>query len=354
MKDYGLTDTLAQLASRDPDLFVGRVIARYNNVYRVATDNGEIHAEVSGKLRHTVKEAAQLPAVGDFVMLDKTSDAGGRAVIHRVLERQSAFVRKAAGNTTDGQVVAAGIDTVFVCMALDRDFNVARLERYLAIAWNSDAVPVVVLTKADLAGDAPARLAEAEAAAIGADVLVTSGLLEDGADVLRPYLIPGKTATFIGSSGVGKSTLINRLCGKNRLETGDVRSDGKGRHTTTRRELIHLPGGGMLIDTPGMRELGIESADLGRSFSDIAALATQCRFADCAHESEPGCAVRAAIAEGVLTEDRLKSYQKLKREVSYQALNTRQREKEKLGVMFKDIGGYKKLRSYIRETDKRK
>ena len=354
MKNYGLTDTQAKQASQYPDLYVGRVTAQYNNIYRAITEGGEVYAEISGRLRHAAASASQLPAVGDFVMLDKVDAAGGNAIIHHVLDRKSAFSRKTAGRATDSQIVAAGIDTVFVCMALDRDYNLARLERYLAIAWDSGAVPVVVLTKADLVPDAAVHTAEAEDAAIGADVLTTSGLLEDGADALRPYLLPGHTAAFIGSSGVGKSTLINRLTGGASIKTGDVRRDGKGRHTTTRRELIMLPGGGMLIDTPGMRELGIDSANLGRAFADIEALALQCRFSDCAHESEPGCAVRAAIETGALTEDRLRSYQKLQREASYAALNARQREKEKLGAIFKDIGGYKNVRAYIRETDKRK
>ena len=354
MKDYGLTDVQAKQASQYPDLFVGRVTAQYNNIYRAVTEAADIHAEVSGKLRHAAMTASELPAVGDFVMLDKNNDLGGNAIIHRVLDRKSAFSRKTAGKATDSQIVAAGIDTVFVCMALDRDYNLARLERYLSIAWDSGAVPVVVLTKADLVPDAAVRTAEAQDAAIGADVLTTSGLLEDGADALQPYLLPGRTAAFIGSSGVGKSTLINRLMAQAHIKTGDVRRDGKGRHTTTRRELLMLPGGGMLIDTPGMRELGIDSADTGRAFADIEALASQCRFADCAHETEPGCAVRAAIEASTLTEERLKSYQKLRREASYAALNARQREKEKLGAMFKDIGGYKNVRAYIKETDKRK
>jgi ribosome biogenesis GTPase len=343
---------MARDAASDAGLFTGRIIAQHSGIYRVMTDTAELYAEVSGKLRHAAVSAKDYPAVGDFVMLDRADDTEGHGIIHRILPRHSVFVRKAAGTGHDVQVVAANIDTVFVCMALDRDFNVARLERYLAIAWDSGAVPVVVLTKADIAED-PAMQAEAEDVSIGADVVVTSGLLEDGADALQPYIRPGKTAALLGSSGVGKTTLINRLAGT-LLDTGDVRRDGKGRHTTTHRELILLPGGGMLIDTPGMREIGIDSADLGRSFADIETLAAQCRFADCAHETEPGCAIRAAILGGTLLEERLQRYQKLKREESYQALNARQREKQKLGAMFKDIGGYKNVRAYIRETDKRK
>ena len=320
MKDYGLTDALAREASQYPELFIGRVTAVLGSICRVATKAAEVRAEVSGKLRFETVSASQFPAVGDFVMLDKNNDSGGNVIIHRVLKRKSVFLRKFAGKSTDSQVVAANIDTVFVCMALDRDYNISRLERYLAIAWDSGALPVVVLTKADLTEDAPSHIAEAEAAAIGADVLLTSGLLEDGADVLRPYLRPGKTTAFIGSSGVGKSTLINRLMGDDRIKTGDVRSDGKGRHTTTRRELMLLPGGGMLIDTPGMREIGISTADFGHSFADIEELAAQCRFADCAHESEPGCAVRTAINDGTITQERLDSYKKLKREASYLSL----------------------------------
>lgn len=275
-------------------------------------------AEVSGRLRHGAKGAADFPAVGDFVWLEGGA-AQGNAVIQGILPRRSVFVRRAAGSGCAEQVVAANIDTVFICMALNGDFNLRRLERYLAVAWDSGAVPVVVLTKADLCGDMARRLGEVRKAAAGAEVLTVSAVEPDGWRALLPYIGRGRTVALAGSSGVGKSTLINRLLGEERLVTGGLRSDDRGRHTTTRRELFLLETGGMVIDTPGMRELGLWAVDSGveQSFADIEALAAQCRFRNCSHTGEPGCAVRAALASGELSGERLQSYQKLCAESRY-------------------------------------
>ena len=245
----------------------------------------------------------------------------GTAVIHLVLPRKSLFVRKAAGTSKTEQVVAANIDTVFLCMSLNNDFNLRRLERYLAVAWESGAEPVVVLTKADLCADLPQKQREVEAIAMGVDILTTSAMESDGYRQITPYITEGRTVAFVGSSGVGKSTLINRLLGEERLVTDGLRNDDKGHHTTTHRELLFLPNGAMVIDTPGMRELGMWDAASGveQTFGDIEELAARCRFRNCSHSGEPGCAVRAAIRSGNLDDGRWLSYQKLKNENSYVA-----------------------------------
>lgn len=330
------------------DLIQGRVVLQHRNLYRILTAEGELTAQVSGKLRHQAAAPSDFPAVGDFVMLDKTDDRDGYGTIHQVLPRKSAFIRKAAGKVEEAQVVAANIDTVFVCMALTRDFNIKRLERYLAIAWDSGATPVVLLTQSDLSPDVSVQQAAAAKAALGVEVLVSSAVSGQGLEEILQWIQSGKTVAFIGSSGVGKSTLINRLLGEERMETLPVDKDGKGRHSTTRRELVVLPSGGALIDTPGMREIGLESADLGKAFADIRDLALECRFRDCRHEQEPGCRVRQAIAEGILSEERLESYKKLEQELVYQALNSRQIENEKISRMFASFGGIKNARDFVK------
>ena len=234
-----------------------------------------------------------------------------------------------AGTKEDIQIVATNIDTVFICMSLNDDYNLRRLERYLSIAWDSGAVPVIVLTKSDLCKDIEIKLNEISSIAIGVEVLVTTSISDEGYQSLKRFLFIGKTVAFIGSSGVGKSTLINCLLGQNILDTNGIRNDDKGRHTTTRRELIMLPNSGVVIDTPGMRELGIISADLTKSFSDIDELALECKFNDCTHKHEPNCAVQKAIKDGVLSVERLESYWKLKKETKYQGLNSKRSKKKR-------------------------
>jgi len=330
------------------------VLSQYKDLYKIATADAEILAEVSGKFRFDAARLSDYPAVGDFVMADRTGAGLGNAVIYRVLPRKSVFERTAVGIDNETQVVAANIDIVFICMSLNHDYNPSRLERYLSAAWSSGAAPVVVLTKSDLCGRLPEVIKEVSAVAPGADIVVTSSLDRASSDKLLTYLKQGVTASFIGSSGVGKSTLINRLAGEELLATSEIRTDDKGRHTTTRRELIALPQGGVVIDTPGMRELGIDSADLSRAFSDIDMLAERCRFRDCTHTSEPGCAVLYAMEAGTLDERRLESYRKLSREARYDGLSSKQIEAEKLNAMFGGKGGMKKARDFVKQKNTRR
>jgi ribosome biogenesis GTPase / thiamine phosphate phosphatase len=319
-----------------------RVAVAYGATFRVYTRDGDELADLTGRLRHEATSRRDLPAVGDWVAVKRTSIAGGRATIHTVLPRKSLFSRKAAGDETAEQIVAANVDTAFLVSGLDRDFNLRRIERYLVMTWESGASPIIVLNKADLESELDARRDEVQAVALGVPIHVISARERTGLDGLDQYLQPGQTIAVLGSSGVGKSTLINRFLGEDRLRTREVREDDqRGRHTTTHRELVRLPGGALLIDTPGMRELQLWSSDTGvvEAFDDIAVLAADCHFADCAHESEPRCAVKQAVAEGRLDAARLENYHKLQKELSYLAIRqdalAQQSEKKKLRAMFR-------------------
>jgi ribosome biogenesis GTPase len=294
----------------------GRIVSEHRGAYRVVTEQGETDAHVTGHFRHQAADALAFPAVGDWVATE-LQDGGNPATIHQVLPRTSQFVRKAAGAPTEGQVVAANVDTVFLISGLDGDFNLRRIERYLVTAWDSGASPVIVLNKADVCADLEDAIAQVEAVAIAVPIHPISAATGQGLAQLEPYLAPGKTVALIGSSGVGKSTLTNYLLGTQQQAIQAVRADdSRGRHTTTHRQLLPLPSGALLIDTPGMRELQLwtSGAGLEETFGDIAALAANCKFRDCHHEDEPGCAVQGAIAAGTLSPQRWQSYRKLQRE----------------------------------------
>lgn len=306
---------------RSGALSPARVAAEHRGRYTVATGDAEWSAVLAGRVRHETSSREDLPAVGDWVAVTGIGGGDGAAVIHLVLPRRSAFVRKAAGDATAAQVVAANVDVALIATAVAGDFSARRLERYLTLAWESGAMPVVVLTKADLASDLDSALAEAARSAPGVDVVAVSGLTGHGVEQLDLHLGAGRTAVLLGSSGVGKSTLVNRLLGVERQRTAAVRGDNRGRHTTTHRELIRLASGAMLIDTPGMRELQLWTADTGleSAFADVDGLAGRCRFRDCTHASEPGCAVIDAMGRGLLSRERLAHWHRLRRELAYLA-----------------------------------
>lgn len=334
--ELGLNEGYIKEASiYNENFYLGRVSVQYKDIYKVFTEEGEVLARVSGKLSYSSNSTFDYPVVGDWVLLDRTDNKNGDAIIHKVLTRKSCFSRKIAGTRYDTQVVAANIDYIFICMALNNDFNINRLERYIAVAWDSRAIPVIVLTKSDLCEDIDERLRETSEISIGIDILVTSSLNGNGYEKVKEYIKAGTTIAFIGSSGVGKSTLINKLLNKEVLKTNSISENDKGRHTTTHRELFLLDDGGVIIDTPGMRELGLISADIDKSFGNIEELEKQCKFSDCTHNNEPKCAVREAIESGELDLDRLERYRKLKKEEAYNLSKAKSQERHRMKSLMK-------------------
>jgi ribosome biogenesis GTPase len=298
---------------------VGRIALEHKHMYRIYCEDGELLGELSGKSRYEAHQREDYPAVGDWVWMTR-QPGEQRVVIHGVFKRKSKFSRKAAGPGIDEQIVATNIDRVFLVMALNRDFNVRRLERYLLLAYESGASPEIVLTKKDLCEDVAAKQSEVETVAFGVPVYVVNSLADDGVESILHTLEQGETIALLGSSGAGKSTLLNSLYGEERQKTGAAREgDDRGKHTTTHRELVVLPGGALIIDTPGMRELqlweGNESMNV--AFQDIDELAASCRFADCGHGQEPGCAIGQALAAGDLDRERWNSFLKLQKELAY-------------------------------------
>ena len=345
-------------ALETPALVPGRVVRQDPYSYSVMTAEATVMAELTGPLRTSAADGEDRPAVGDWVALLPHDDE--IAFIQALLPRRGGFSRQKAGTVTGAQVVAANIDTIFIVMGLDGDFNLRRLERYLALCWNSGASPVVLLNKTDLSKDLDGQVAAVEAVGVGADIHALSAKQGLGFDAVERYLAIGRTVAFIGSSGAGKSTMVNRLLGVDKMAVGAVRGDDdRGRHTTSHRELFVLPGRGIVVDTPGMRELqmwGDEDALRG-AFPDIEDLTRTCKFRDCAHEAEPGCSVRAAVEEGGLDPARYQSYLKLKRELASAALRQSEASKRDLRLRAKKQGKlYKAVAKHSRrrkETGKR-
>ena len=321
LQDLGWTDS--HTTDFEPyaaeGLVPARVAAQHRGQYDLFSELGELRGVAAGRLSHEASGIGDLPAVGDWVAMAARPEEG-TAVINAVLPRRTKFSRKVASQASQEQVLAANVDTVFLLMSLNEDFNLRRLERYVTMAWESGAQPVIVLTKTDLYPDWLSRVLEVEAIAFGLPVHAISSVTGEGLDLVRSHLAPGQTIVLLGSSGVGKSTLVNTLAGEELLATQEIREDdGEGRHTTTHRQLVLLPGGGMVLDTPGLRELQLweSSEGISETFGDVEEIELRCRFSDCGHGTEPGCAIRAALEDGTLESGRWESYLKLQRELAH-------------------------------------
>ncbi|OZM58440.1 ribosome small subunit-dependent GTPase A [Lottiidibacillus patelloidae] len=335
LEKLGWNEKLNEQTKLQEEQFIGRVIVQQRGQYKILSEAGEFAAKITGKFFHQIVRQEEYPAVGDWVVYTK-GEQDSEASIHQVLPRKSKFSRKTVGGITEEQIVATNIDTIFIVTSLNDDLNLRRIERYILLAWESGANPVIILNKLDLCTDIEEKKRLVEEVAIGVPIIEISALKNQRIENLSTYVKDGQTVALVGSSGVGKSTLINQLIGRDVQDVGGIREDdSRGRHTTTHRELFVIPSGGIIIDTPGMREIQLTDSEDGLSstFHDIEELAELCRYRDCTHENEPKCAVKNAIDEGTLSADRLQSYRKLQREIHYIARKENQRlqllEKEK-------------------------
>lgn len=340
LNELGWSEWFEQRAQCQPTDSIARVAAVDRDQLLLVDPTGPFRAKLTGSYLHHHQLSEKLPCVGDWVCLEKqVGDDFG--MIHAIIERRTSLRRKSVGNVVEFQMIAANIDYVVIVQSCHFDFNLKRLERYLVMATDGGAEPYILLTKTDLVGPAvlAEQVAEIRSAGITAPIATLSNVTQDGVDDFKRQLVAGKTYCFVGSSGVGKSTLINRLTGREMLETSTVSGTGEGRHTTVRRELIRLEGGALVIDNPGMRELGILGAEdgMGSSFSDITALASSCRYRDCGHTGEPGCAVTAAIHSGKINQEHFENYLKLTEESKFYQMSYAEKRKKD-----RDFGKYVK------------
>lgn len=337
---------------KNKGLLPARIVRQDRTGFVVVSKVGRQPAIVAGRHFRTGLKA-DLPTVGDWAAIENRPSEPN-TIIQAILPRKSKFSRKIVGDLADEQVVAANVDTIFLVSGLDGNYNLRRIERYLAVAWDSGATPVVILNKADLCDEPEKRKAEVESVAPGTDVLLISAKAGAGLEALKSYIAPGQTAAFLGPSGVGKSTIVNFLLGEEKMKTAEVRADdSRGRHTTSHRELLFLPDGGMIIDTPGMREIQLWGDDdsLENAFPDIEELAQSCKFRDCLHEHEPGCAVREAVNAGELSEDRLGNYIKMRKELEYVARKKSESNKWEERARDKEFG--KMVKRVMKEKKKK-
>jgi ribosome biogenesis GTPase len=319
--------------------YLGRVVEEQKNLYKIVTEEGKMLGKISGKIYYNASDRVDYPTVGDWVVVDRVNDDNGVAIINGILKRKSKFSRKVAGNRSDEQIGAANIDNLFICMALNNDFNLKRLERYISLAWNSGVTPVILLTKSDLCEDIDEKYSQVDSIAFGINIIVVSSVEMTGIEQVKTYLKEGSTIGFVGSSGVGKSTLVNSVLNKEKQLTKEIGNGDKGRHATTYRELIPTDLGGVIIDTPGMREVGMlaENESVENSFKDIEEFALMCKFANCSHDRELGCAIKDAIENGEISQQRYDNYLKLKKEAEFMERKTNKNSQ----------------RAYVREIKKR-
>lgn len=351
INDYGLNEYFIKEASVYPNLLIARIIAKYKGYYKIVFENNIVNAKVSGKFINNVKYIEQYPVVGDFVMI---SFNGNLAIIEQVLNRRTILSRGSVSKKNTSQIIAANLDIVFICMSLNNNFNLNRLERYLTIVFQSGAIPIIILTKSDLCEDIDSKVFEIQCIAGLIDIIVTSIFDKDIENKIFSFLKMKMCGAFIGSSGVGKSTLINKLMNQDLLKTKEIGKDDKGVHTTSASQMFSLSNNSLVIDTPGIREISLDDDDLSSSFSDIEELAMDCKFNNCSHIKEKGCAVLTALNNGLLDHRRYDNYIKLKREEKYADYTFKEIEVEKHQRMFKEIGGMKNARRYISNNDKRK
>jgi ribosome biogenesis GTPase / thiamine phosphate phosphatase len=350
IENYGYTEFYkaqeGMFDSKEKGLIPGRIIEVQREQYKIITDEGESAAKLKGSLFYNEAVASTYPAVGDFVLVKH--NPYGEDIIYHVLERKSKFSRLDSFNEIE-QIVATNFDCVFIMTSLNNDFNIKKVERYLTTAWQSGAVPVIVLTKADLCSDYNAYMEQIEQIAFGVSIVPISSVTREGLEKLEQFIKPSSTVVFLGSSGVGKSSLVNTIAGEEIMKVNDIREDdSKGRHTTTHRQLIMLKNGSMIIDTPGMRELGMwnVSEGLDTAFTDIEELSRECKFSDCSHENEPGCAVKKALESGELSIKRWESYLKLKKEIKFAEL------KESVDMRLKEKARWKSLSKFQKQFKK--